>query len=172
MRKTQGFLLLTLAGAFAAQAATVVAPTVPPVSAPSAVLRPIKGVSPDVLKIQDQANKREWCAHVVEVLDGKEACKTHQCLRPFDYDEPSKIGLKKGMRAIELSSCDRAVHGGEMLLWGPANLMILDTDRPIESGLWEQVKSKKGKSIKFPTEASDGTLSLKADRFSWVESQE
>jgi len=132
----------------------------------------MKGVTPEVLKIQDQVNKKEWCAHVVEVLDGKEACKTHQCSRPFDYGETSKTGLKKGMRAIELAACDANTHGGEMLLWGPANLMMLDTSRPMESALWEQVTSKKGKSIKFPTEASDGTLSLKGGKFSWTESEE
>jgi hypothetical protein len=132
----------------------------------------VKGVKPDILKLQDEVSKKEWCAHVVEVLDGKEACKSHRCVRPFDYDEPKKMGLQKGMRAIELTPCVAQEHGGGMLLWGPANLMLLDTDRPMEAGLWAQVNSKKGKAIKFPTEASDGTLSLKAGKFVWVESLE
>jgi hypothetical protein len=167
MTKTQGFGLLLAAAVQAAAAAPVA-----PAGATPTGIRTMKGVTPEVLRIQDQVNKKEWCAHVVEVLDGKEACKTHQCARPFDYGEASKTGLKKGMRAIELAACDASTPGGEMLLWGPANLMLLNTDRPLESGLWEQVTSKKGKSIKFPTEASDGTLSLKGGKFSWTESEE
>jgi len=166
MTKTLGFGFFLAAAVQAAAAAPVA-----PVGTSSTAIRPMKGVTPEVLKIQDQVNKKEWCAHVVEVLDGKEACKTHQCSRPFDYGETSKTGLKKGMRAIELAACDASTPGGEMLLWGPANLMLLNTDRPLESGPWEQVVSKRGKSIKFPTEASDGTLSLKAGKLVWVESE-
>jgi hypothetical protein len=144
MTKTLGFGLLLTAAVQAAAAA----PVVPAGASPTAI-RTMKGVTPEVLKIQDQVNKKEWCAHVVEVLDGKEACKTHQCSRPFDYGKTSKTGLKKGMRAIELAACDTNTHGGEMLLWGPANLMLLNTDRPLESGLWEQVTSKRANPSNF-----------------------
>ena len=169
MKNKQGIGLLL---AMSLQVAMASAPTTPTVGASTAAIRPVKGVSPDMLKLQDQADKKEWCARIVEIVDGKAACSTHQCHQPFEYGDASKTGLKKGMRAIELTACDPKLPASDMLLWGPANLLILDTNRPMESGLWEQVKSKKGKAIRFPTEASDGTLSLKAGKFGWEESPE
>ncbi len=156
----------------AMQAGIAATPSTPAGMAPTHI-RPIKGVSPERLKIQDQADKTEWCARIVEVLDGKAACKSHRCAHPFDDDEPNQSGPQNGMRALELTPCDAGTqHGDDMLLWGPANLLLLSTDRRLESGLWEQVKLKKSKAIKFQTEASDGTLSLKAGKFGWVESLE
>jgi hypothetical protein len=132
---------------------------------------PLKGVIPSALKIEDKTAKKEFCASIVEIIDAKKACTNSKCLRPFSYDSKDGAQPKAGMRAISVASCDPQKKSDGFLLWGPENLLILKPDRKLEKDLWEPASPKKTKAIIFTTEAGSGTLTLKAGKFAWTESE-
>lgn len=134
-------------------------------------MTPLKSVIPQFLTIQDIATKKEMCAQIVTIADPAKACKVSKCLTPFNYGEKIAEPMKAGVRGIYVDQCESKMSARRYLLWGPENLLILNTARAPEKDFWIQTKHKSQKAIEFATEASSGKLYMKDGKFEWAEAE-